>query len=548
MALTKVKGAVWNSDENGFAVSLADFGVIGDGGTDDTAEVGEWLDYLITNQVEGYVPKGTYLIETSISKIIPNGLRIRGEGVFKAGGASRLNMLLFTGCTGDVHIDGITVDGNNLVARPFEIKNTGSSTDGNVYLGQASRFINAKNIAPATNAASACRIQGNFENVVFAGEVDGVDNSLTSGAVSVGFWADWTTTYFIKNVVVTGTARVKNVKNDNATTADADGIQRMGPTTEHLFFTIQPGAYFENCKGRSIKSQVIGNAIDGPIIKRDAYDGLTEIDLQYAGGYAKGVRLYYDGVRVNNCLGSSTRLNLASDSTFAHNTLNIVNGPVTETGSMCFFWGTDNTDAIVQEGLLAYGNKVIGGSVDYMVTVYCANVIDTNRLIVRDNWAESIAEAYVNFQVVFNNPAQLTIVFEGNGCGSQCTGINIVSSGRLTVESDRNNSKISPLPPREVTIAAGVLTVYAGTYLRVATEGGAGFDDVDTISGGNYSHGETVVFKMAASGQVPTFKDGTGNIHLAGSDFALNHVRDTLVLSYDKVNDEWVEISRADNG
>jgi len=37
MALTKVKGSVWDSADNGLAVSVKDFGVVGDGSTDDTA-------------------------------------------------------------------------------------------------------------------------------------------------------------------------------------------------------------------------------------------------------------------------------------------------------------------------------------------------------------------------------------------------------------------------------------------------------------------------------------------------------------------------------
>ena len=39
MALTKVKGSVWDSADNGLAVSVKDFGVVGDGSTDDTAAI-----------------------------------------------------------------------------------------------------------------------------------------------------------------------------------------------------------------------------------------------------------------------------------------------------------------------------------------------------------------------------------------------------------------------------------------------------------------------------------------------------------------------------
>lgn len=529
-------------------VTPEEFGATGDGFTDDTTAVFNWFAHLAANPRKlGLAADAVYAVDT-ISLAATNGLSIIGNATFKAIGSSRLNMIALIDVQGDIKIDGLVFDGSNIVARPFEIQNIGNVTSGNVYIRSQCRFINAKNIAPAVFNASGCRVQGNFNHVVFEGEVDGVDNTLTSGGVSVGFWSDWSGTSFIKNTVITSKARIKNVKNDNATTSDADGIQCMGPTNQRLNFTVEAGAYFENCKGRSIKSQVTNNAINSPVIVRNAYDGLVEVDCQYAGGYCIGARIYHDGVRVENVISSASRFNLPSDFTMRDNVLTIINAPVSNTGSMCFFWGVDNTDAITQDGLLCSGNKVIGGAVNHLVTVYVANVVNTNRAIVKDNYAEAIGVAFVDMQLVFNNPAQLTLVFEGNSCKSNCTGINVVSSGRLTVESDRNNSKISALPANIVTINAGVLTLVAGNMQLVATEGGAGFDDVDTISGGNYATGDTVLFRAWLGSQRPQFVNGSGNIRLAGSNFELNNVRDSLLLTYDAATNEWYEVSRADNG
>lgn len=378
--------------------------------------------------------------------------------------------------------------------------------------------------------------------------MDGVDNSLTAGAVSVGAWFDWTGTDYINNVVVTSKARIKNVKNDNSVTADADGIQRMGPTDQHLFFTVEEGAYFENCKGRSIKSQVVGNSINSPVITRDAYDGLIEIDLQYAGGHVKGARVFYDNVRALSVIGSTSRLNLPSECTVADNVLTITNPPVTPTGTMCSFSSSDNTDTVVQEGLICTGNKVFGGAVSHFVSVRCGNIVDTNRVIVTDNWADDIDTAFINMFEMFSNPPQLSIVFERNGSKTQCVGATLTASSRLRVESDRCNKNIAPLPVWAETIAAGVLTLYGGNSVIVETEGGAGTDDVTTIDGGNYATGDIVVFKSADNGRVPTFKNGVGNIFLAGSDFALDNIRDRIMLSYDATANEWNEVSRSNNG
>lgn len=97
-------------------------------------------------------------------------------------------------------------------------------------------------------------------------------------------------------------------------------------------------------------------------------------------------------------------------------------------------------------------------------------------------------------------------------------------------------------------ISGGVLTLYAGNHIPVTTEGGAGFDDIDTISGGNYAIGDIVVFTQANAGLAPKFKNGTGNIFLSGSDFELNSQKDRLVLSYDSTLNQWHEISRSNNG
>lgn len=528
-------------------VNLRQFGAKGDG-TDETIPVLNWLTYLANNPNKVGIAEGGVFNVGVIALNVPNGLNIIGSATFKAIGASRLYMIQLVGATGNISIDGLTIDGSDIVARPFEIQNIGNATAGNVYIGPRCRFINAKNVAPREDNAGGCRVVGNFDNVVFEGEVDGVDNNLTSGAVSVGAWFDWSGTSVIKRVVITSKARIKNVKTSNIVTADADGVQRMGPTNQHLQFTVQEGAYFENCKGRAIKSQVKGNSINGPVILRNAYDGVVEIDIQHAGGYVKGARVFHDGCRVETVVGSTTRDHSTSQTTIADNILTILNPPAVNTDYMCFYWGVDTTDSITQRGVLCYGNKVYGGAVKHFVTVYAANTVNTNRAVIRDNWADVVSNAFIELRPVFNNPAQLTVVFENNGCQSNCVGALVAPGGQLRVASDRCNSKISALPVHPEIISGGVLTLYAGNFIPVTTEGAAGYDDIDTITGGNYANGELVLFKMASSGQRPTFKNGTGNIFLAGSDFELNSLRDSLLLSYNADANEWHEVSRLNNG
>lgn len=46
------------------------FGAVGDGTTDDSTAVSRWLDYIIANNLQGYAPKGDYLLNTFQDKTV----------------------------------------------------------------------------------------------------------------------------------------------------------------------------------------------------------------------------------------------------------------------------------------------------------------------------------------------------------------------------------------------------------------------------------------------------------------------------------------------
>ena len=96
---------------------------------------------------------------------------------------------------------------------------------------------------------------------------------------------------------------------------------------------------------------------------------------------------------------------------------------------------------------------------------------------------------------------------------------------------------------KTLTVASGVIAVTANRHY-VATEGGAGTDDLDTINGGE--DGQILVLSSSTSGQDVTLKDGTGNLRLAG-DYTLTAVGDTITLIYDAAASSWFEVSRSDN-
>ena len=531
----------------GESLSLKQFGANGDGATDDTLSIEAWLDEIISRDAVGYIPDGEFLCNY-ITKAVNNGIKIKGSGTIKATGSNRVNMIRFTGARGRIEIDGPTFDANDIVARALEIQNTSStsSTLGSVYISPKTRFINAKNNAPDTNTAIGLYVVGGFTDVTFEGEIDTVDSSSTTGAVSVGLLVTWSASAsddWVRSTTLTSAARIRNVKNDNIALADADGVQCLAPTSQTAIFSVAAGALFENCKGRSIKSQVVANSIIAPVIIRDAYDGLSEINLQYAGGKVFGSEVHHAGTRTDSIISISQRPtpDNAQCSIIA-NELYVTGSPSSNTGAMV---ATDVTDAAVKlQGVTVRDNKV-HGEVDTMVSCRVANVVDVNRILIDGNWAESIGVAYLTTTLYGAARAQLSVIFTNNSSEAACTGGSITND--LIVEYARNNHNIGQLisTPYTSVIATGAAIVYGCTQ-RIDTEGGAASDDLDTINTTDaWDNDQWLTLHANNDARTVVLKDGTGNLKLAG-DFSLDNTEDRITLQFDGTN--WVELFRSDNG
>lgn len=70
-------------------VSAAEFGATGDGTTDDTVALQSWLDYIVTNHLAGWLPKGNYKLTAALTVTTsPSyGWSINGEGQSDQGSA-----------------------------------------------------------------------------------------------------------------------------------------------------------------------------------------------------------------------------------------------------------------------------------------------------------------------------------------------------------------------------------------------------------------------------------------------------------------------------
>lgn len=524
-------------------VELVWFGGVGDDSTDNATAVSAWLSYLIATGLAGWVNDGIFLISTAISKAAANGLVIYGTGTLKASGSNRKEMLEFTGVKGQFDFGGVTIDGDNKTARCLEVKNISSGDFGDVYIGPKAKFINAKDNNDGFTVF-AVHIQGAFDWAIFEGEIDGVDSSATSGAVTVGLGLNFSSTFWIRNSVVTSASRIRNVKNDNTVLENADGVQCFAPANVNANFTVSPGALFDECKGRGIKSQVTGNSIVGPVIRRSLYDGLIEIDIQRSGGYVHGAQIFHDGVRVDSIINATLNLSPATTQFSAiGNELTVIGSPATMTNSMVAVNADDDTVAL--QGITIRDNKV-KGAVEFLANMRVANVPDVNRVVIDGNWAETIGTSFINMGLFGSNRAQLTLAFTNNSCENGATGATIVASGDLKVESDRNNFNITPLRvlPFNYVISSDAITPKGEDIIQVAPETGT-TDDLSTINMENYGPNEFLTITTNAAGDAITLKDGVGLMKLAG-DLVLSSINDTAVVRWNGTN--VCEVSRSING
>ena len=100
--------------------------------------------------------------------------------------------------------------------------------------------------------------------------------------------------------------------------------------------------------------------------------------------------------------------------------------------------------------------------------------------------------------------------------------------------------------PLTYTIAAGAISVL-GTNCVIDTEGGAGTDDLNTITVPTGTPDGTIVsLRSASPSRDPTVKNGTGNIAL-GADRTLTSPTDSVLLCYRLATNDFVGVAFSDN-
>ncbi|ANS76597.1 hypothetical protein AWM70_20115 [Paenibacillus yonginensis] len=100
-------------------MNVKDYGVKGDGLTDDTAALQKVLRLAAGGGRTLYFPKGTYLVDSTKDLIIPGGTLVTGDGagtVLKASSRT-FGWELLRAAGSDITVSGMTLDGNRQVNR-----------------------------------------------------------------------------------------------------------------------------------------------------------------------------------------------------------------------------------------------------------------------------------------------------------------------------------------------------------------------------------------------------------------------------------------------
>jgi hypothetical protein len=126
--------------------------------------------------------------------------------------------------------------------------------------------------------------------------------------------------------------------------------------------------------------------------------------------------------------------------------------------------------------------------------------------------------------VTFENTRFLTNISDG---GTQLRGFSLMNDGTSFIK----------------TIASGVVTVDGAGYYRIATEGSASSDDLDTING--TSAGDIIIITPSTADNV-IVKHNTGNIFLYGeADVFLNDTNKGIMLFHEPASNKLINLGGA---
>lgn len=278
-------------------VSLADFGAVGDGTTDDRTAI---VNALATNKPLEWVGTAgkSFRINSQISHTPTADVIWYGQGATLTYAGSHAEYALrLNDATGvEFIINDLTIDGAKLVNKVLEVLNNTSLTTPSEFTATNLYVRRAKRINTFSGGAGIF-IRGAFNRVMFSG--GGVSDCElpagqgTPGSIGIeGVDVNWySTTSYVRECVVNGFRVEKVYSSDLSYNDDQDGFTYFAPTDGARKVPSNfscTASEFVNCYGRSIKTQCRDTVVQACSFVRS--EGLTrgygngEIDAQTGNG------------------------------------------------------------------------------------------------------------------------------------------------------------------------------------------------------------------------------------------------------------------------
>lgn len=288
----------------------------------ESASLGDYPDLgaaLAAGKARIYVPAGNHDTTALITATLTAPCVLFGEGTIRYTGASSTGNILAVDCAGyDFRIEGLTFDGQDLVAGGPKISNTTAMTAALPdFALRGCTLKNFKMNAAAVFNAGAY-VRGSFETVEVSGNtvkditrLAGTGTPGSSGTMGI-FVGHTDATHYVRHCRHFGNTY------DNISGGDAVGSANNVDHDAFMFFTPDPsnftnsdgtifryapasvvsyGNSYKNCRGRAIKVQGIAEVSKEKVI-RDAdytnYGGSTEINLQWGVGSVRDCVFFYN--------------------------------------------------------------------------------------------------------------------------------------------------------------------------------------------------------------------------------------------------------------
>jgi hypothetical protein len=303
-------------------VSLADFGAVGDGVTDDRTAIVNALNTQKPLEWVGTSGKN-FRITSPISHTPTADVIWYGQGATLTYAGSHAEYALrLNDATGvEFILNDLTLDGAKLVNKVLEVLNNTSLTTPSEFVA-TNLYVNRAKRINTFSGGSAILIRGAFNRAIFNGggvkDCELPAGQGTPGSIGIaGVSVEWySTTSYVREVFINGFRVEKIYSSDLSYGADQDGFVYFAPTDSTRkvpsnFSCI--ASEFVNCYGRSIKTQCRDTVVQTSSFVRS--EGLTrgygngEIDAQTGNGtFRDNSFSYTNGQEPLVCVGVSGSL------------------------------------------------------------------------------------------------------------------------------------------------------------------------------------------------------------------------------------------------